>query len=151
MEWMILIHLSELIINDASIEETILQNDLKKFLETNFGLQIDDEKIIEKTRKQEFKGKLGMISGGIGHEIKKTRGNYLDYLNDLRNTVLELLGSSNCKYSIYYDDLDDKFSLSDLYMESTLSLINATKKINRLFSEQSINAKVILVLRTDVF
>lgn len=151
MEWIILIHLSELIVRDNSIQNTTLQDTLRKFLEINFNLKINDEKVIEKTRKQELKGTVSILSGGVESEVTRGRGNYLEYLNDLRETVLELLSDSKCNYLVFYDELDDRFSLSDLYKESIQSLIKAVAKLNNQFLEGLINAKVILVMRTDVF
>lgn len=152
MEWMILLDLAELITQDNSIKNIVLQNALTNFLKTNFGLKITGDKVIEKTSKKQLQGSLlSALSGSIENTTKKRMGDYLEYLDDLRETIVKLLIGSDCKYCILYDDLDDKFSLSDIYKESIQSLIYAVVKINSLLLRHSSNAKIILILRTDAY
>lgn len=154
-EWIILIEIAQLCINDQSVN-CLAKENLEKFIESNFGdLKLNMNQIIEITKKGSLNGRIlhGILgaSGGFGQDIKYTQGTFIDYLDSLRTNVIQVLKESSCHYTIVFDELDDKFRNEDIYKSNIISLIKVTDRLNRIFLEENIKCKVILLLRTDIF
>jgi hypothetical protein len=75
----------------------------------------------------------------------------LNYLESLREVVYELLSSTQSKYLIFYDELDDRFNADRNYKDCIVSLIKAADKVNTALLERQKDAKVVVLLRTDIF
>jgi len=154
-EWIILIELARQCINDESIEFEY-KNNLEKFLTSNFmSLKLDMNKVIEVTKNGNINGtfllNLVKLTGQIGRLTKSVKGSYIDYLEDLRTVVLFAMKSSSSKYTILFDELDDKFRNEDIYKSNIISLIKVVDKLNTIFYKEEIDTKIILLLRTDIF
>ena len=155
-EWVILLQLSKFCINDNSIPESRTKMELEKFINSNYdSLHLNANKIIEITKNNKLSGSLftgiSKVLGEEGESTKYSTGNYLNYLNQLSSTVIKLLSDSNNKYTLIYDELDDRFRNESLYKNSIISLIKAVDKLNLLMHDNGIDCKVILLLRTDIF
>ena len=154
-EWIILIELAQLCINDEGIDHEFKDN-LKKFITGNFfGIKLDNNKIVEITKTGKINGtflcKLVGMSGGFSKSLKCEQGTYLDYLEDLRNVVIYALKVSKSEYTILFDELDDKFRNEEIYKSCIISLIKIVDRINCVFYGERIKAKIILLLRSDIF
>lgn len=157
-EWIILLQIGMECIKDNGIEDEYKEK-LIEFFKTNFfGLEITNNKIIEITKQNKIDGKVlsipfinASIGGERGKAIKYTTGSYLEYLGDLKNTIIQALHTSQAKYTIIFDELDDQFRDEDLYKSNIISLIKVTDRINSLFIKRNIDCKVILLLRSDIF
>lgn len=157
-EWIILLQIGMECLKDNGISYKYNEK-LKKFFQNNFfGVDITTNKIVEITKQNNIKGKIlsipiinSSIGGNLQKSIKYTAGNYLDYLEDLRNTIIKALHTSGSRYTIIFDELDDQFRNEDLYKSNIISLIKVTDRINSLFVREGIDCKVILLLRSDIF
>jgi len=151
-EWVAYIDLGRLCLKDNGIPDNKEKQKLRKFFEDNYySLDIDSQKIIERTRAGKLKGQAFGLGGEGTVSEKKVSAGYLYYLEDLRNTVISLLRESGSRYDLYYDELDDRFKNDEYYRDSIISLIKAIDKINILMIESGIRGKVSLLLRSDIF
>lgn len=155
-EWVILIELSRMCAKDEGIANNHDKEILVKFISDNFySLEITSNKVIEITKNNELKGSLGKgalsISGGGGKSTTYQRGSYLNYLADLKERVVSVLETSTSEYILIYDELDDKFRDEPKYRDCIISLIKATDSLNLEFIRRKIGAKVMLLLRSDIY
>ncbi len=154
-EWILLLEIGKLCSSDEAIDNMI-RDKLQQFLLNNFStLKIDMNKVVEITKKRNIKGSLlkdiFSIEGQAGDDTKYTPGTYLEYLDDLRETIFAALKTSNSRYTIIFDELDDQFRNEDVYKSNIISLIKVTDRINSLLYDMEIDCKIILLLRTDIF
>lgn len=154
-EWIILIKIATQCVKDEFIDSNIREQ-LKDFLETSFfELDLNANKIVEITKKNEVNAsilyKILNLGGKYGKDTKYQKGTYVDYLPSLRKTILKALKTSNSRYTIIFDELDDQFRDEDLYKSNIISLIKTTEKLNIYFHENQIDCKIIILLRTDIF
>lgn len=156
-EWLILIELGKLLLgvfpNKDVIEYKILEN---FYMENNFGLTLNANKVLETTSERKIKGELGVSSlkaGGEAKIISKiTKGDYLDYLYSLKEIILKLfLQIPNIKFTLMYDELDSKFKNEEEYKNSIISLVKASNDLNELFLKNKVPIKVMIFLRQDIF
>lgn len=151
-EWVALIDLARLCLKDQGIPDGPDKTKLNKFFSDNYySIDIDSEKVIEKARSGKIKGQAFGIGGEGSITEKKEVAEYFYYLEDLRATVLNLLASSDSRFDLYYDELDDRFKNDDYYRNCIISLIKAVDKINLLMLEKHISGKLSLLLRSDIF
>ncbi|MEG7619606.1 P-loop ATPase, Sll1717 family, partial [Enterococcus faecalis] len=153
-EWIILLEIAQQCMEDNSINN-IYKDNLKEFMENNFmGLKLNMNKVVEVTKKKSINGGLLKpirVLGSSGRDTKYSHGSYLDYIEDLRENVLKALKGSSNKYTIIFDELDDKFRNEEIYKSSIISLIKISDKINETCFNEGIDVKIILLLRTDIF
>lgn len=153
-EWIILIQIALECIKDEKISLEN-RNIIEKFLKNNFfKLDLNMNKIIEITKKNKITGSIGKLiglSGGAEKDIKYKIGSYIDYLDSLRDIIIESLSMSDSKYTIIFDELDDQFRNEDIYKSNIISLIKVTERINSLFYKKNVKCKIILLLRLDIF
>jgi len=156
-EWIILLQLAKLCLEDCSIlDYSNNKGKLMEFIKSNYGsLELDMNKVIEITKKGNIKGGIlkgpFQVSGEKHDEIKLKIGKYIDYIEDLRATVMSILKETSNKYTLIFDELDDKFRNEDIYKSTIISLIKIADKMNMNFYDSQIDAKIILLLRTDIF
>lgn len=152
-EWIILVQLAEIIVNDQAIsaqKRGILEN----FLKNNFvGMRLNSNRIVKITKKNEIKGNIlkNLLSLSGAKDTTYESGSYLDYLEDLNTCVVEALKESSSRYTLIYDELDDQFRDEEVYKSNLISLIKTVNNLNSQFLDCNIDAKVILLLRSDIF
>ncbi len=107
--------------------------------------------MVEITKKRQVRGGFlkYLVDLSLGQKLEE--GSYLDYIDDLEEVVLDLLSNSQSKYTTIYDELDDRFRDGEYYRHSIISLLKAADHINLKAAEKSINSKVIILLRSDIF
>lgn len=154
-EWMILVKIANMCINDQTADSEATDK-LRIFLQSNFfGLKLEMNKIVEETLKNKINGKIlfDFLSFGktSSTEKKITTGTYLDYIDDLKETVLKALNLSKVKYTLILDELDARFKNEELYKSNIISLIKTVDALNSDFQEFKIDVKVVILLRTDIF
>ena len=156
-EWLILIELGKLLLNTFPNKELIEYKILDNFYkENNFELTLNANKVLDTTAERRIKGDLGLYFMKAGGESKITskivKGDYLDYLDSLKEIILKLfLELPNTKYTLMYDELDSKFKNEEEYKNSIISLIKASNDLNELFLKNYISVKVMVFLRQDIF
>lgn len=155
-KWIVLIDFAKQILQDNGIKDIENKRKLEKFFNDNYySIDIDTRKVIEITKNAKINGsilkEILQVGGELGKETKFSECNYLTYLEDLESVVYKLLSGSNSKYSLIYDELDDRFKNDDFYKNSLISLIKSVDSLNCRFIEKRIDAKVLLLIRSDIF
>lgn len=151
-EWVILLDLAKIVIQDEGIPTSKEKTRLATFFKENYtSLTIDAKKVVEITKQHKIKGSLLKQEAEYGGTSKQSEGSYLQYLEDLREVVIYLLSTSNSEYALFYDELDDRFRNEDYYKNSIISLIKAADKINMLCLDNGGKCKIYALLRTDIF
>jgi hypothetical protein len=154
--WIILIDFAKQIIEDNGIHDLENKDKLEKFFKDNYySLDIDAKKIIEITKGGKINGhilkEILQIGGEVNKQTKFVEGSYLIYLEDLEKVVIKLLSNSKSKYTLIYDELDDRFQNDDFYKNSIISLIKTADSLNCELLSKRNDAKVILLIRSDIF
>lgn len=62
-----------------------------------------------------------------------------------------MLKTSKSKYTLFYDELDDRFQNDEFYRNSLISLIKTIDSLNCHFLDKRIKFKIVLLIRTDIF
>lgn len=151
-EWVILLDLSRMILKDNAIVSSSEKRKLERFFRDNYtSVDIDAKTLLEVTKQNRINASALQIGADYAIESRLGTGTYLHYLEDLRKVVLTLLSQSQSQYTIFYDELDDRFRDEVNYKDGIISLIKATDRLNLVFVEFSINAKVCILLRSDIF
>jgi hypothetical protein len=151
-EWVFLIQMGKLCVQDEGIKNVDLKDRLKKFIFNNFSsLDISSNKIIEVTKNKAIEGSLLHFGGTAAQDVKLVKGTYLNYLENLREVVFTLLKASYSQYLLIYDELDDRFRDELTYRDSMISLIKAADKLNLRMLENNINGKLLILLRSDIY
>jgi hypothetical protein len=150
--WLLLLDLGKQCIQDEGIVDCDAKTKLIAFFDANYNsLQIDAKKIVEVTKKKQVRGGFLKSFIDVSKNEKSEEGTYLDYIDDLEDIVFEILTRSSSKYTIIYDELDDRFRNDEYYKHSIISLLKAADHINLKSLEYKARAKIIILLRTDIF
>lgn len=151
-QWCLLIYIAKLVVETEEINQSWECADLRKFLDTTFGIELNQRRVLEKTRQIEgsvgLKGIFGGKEGII--DLKSDQGDYTDYLDALLSSLIDITSGSNIEFTIFCDDLDDNFG-TEFYSSSCESLIHAAVSLNRSFNQKGAKVKVVLLLRSDIF
>jgi hypothetical protein len=150
--WLLLLDLAKLCLKDEGIPQSKSKEKLYEFFSINYNsLDIDAKKVVEVNKKKEIRGGVLTSFADLSSSQKSEKGSYLDYIDDLEKVVIELLKTSNSRYTTIYDELDDRFRNDEYYRNSIISLIKAADHINLKALEEGIKAKAVILLRTDIF
>lgn len=105
--------------------------------------------IVKKATKKEFR--VGISNSWIGYSSESEKGtpNITNLLNYLRSVCYSL--ETNVKHLIIIDGLDDVLTKRDKQYQTLSTLILAVNRINNKFRENNVNAKIIVLCRTDLF
>lgn len=153
--WIVLLDIAKIIFDDNTLADKDSINKLKIFFKDNyFSLDIDDKKILEIHKNSKINGSILTdivnFGGEKGKEVKFGDGNYLNYLEDLERVVINILKSGRNKFTIFYDELDDRFQNDEFYRNSLISLIKTVDSLNCIFLEKKIDFKIVLLVRSDI-
>ena len=154
-KWIVLVELSKLCLDNNNLKCNPLYYELKKFLDNNnLSKNLDSFKTVEITEENNKNFSWKKIvdfsnSSKINSLSKKI--SYLDLIEPLENLLLSLLEKGiKSKYTILFDDLDDKFDGSQNYVNSIVCLLKTAEELNFKFLEKNINFKIIIFLRKDI-
>lgn len=151
-EWVLLLELAKLCLNDESLTDFDEQQTLSNFIEDNFfSLNLDAEKIVEVTKQKNINGEVLKIGAGYHKSTTYETGSYLNYLERLKEVVFKLLKKSSNSYKLIYDEIDDKFRNESVYKNSITSLLKAVDKLNLKMLSENIEGKIMVLLRTDIY
>lgn len=151
-EWVLLIELGKLCIKDENISDNNLKKRLKDFIFKNFlSLDIDSNKVLEVTKENKIEGEALFLGAEHAVHTRYSKGSYLNYLESLREVVLGLLQKTQSKYLLILDELDDRFRAEPIYINSIISLIKSTDKLNLKMNDLRIDGKIMLLLRSDIY
>ncbi|MCG7385595.1 hypothetical protein [Paenibacillus sp. ACRRY] len=154
-EWILLIEIARLVVTDQSADSNLRDKVLRFFESNNFTLKLDMNKVVDITKKGQINGtvlsKIFSLSGQFGKDTKYSLGSYLDYIDDFREVIIDLLHSTESKFTVIFDELDDKFRNEEIYKSNIISLIKVTDKLNTMFFDERVKCKLILLLRSDIF
>lgn len=150
--WLILLDIGKQCLGDNGIPDCEAKDKLTSFFGANYNsTTIDAKKIVEVTKKQKVRGGFLQSFVDVSSGEKLEEGFYLDYIDDLESVVFEVLSHSNSRYTVVYDELDDRFRDDEYYRHSIISLLKAADHINLKALESRVKAKIIILLRTDIF
>lgn len=161
-KWIILTRILKLIVQNSAVESLKGVKLLNKFLDKNSGfVKLDRYEIKELVNTGgftvfiEFLSRFFRLSGNKNFQIKGEKAPFYKLIPHLENAILEVLTSiedSNNSYVLIFDDLDIEFKANKAdSVDSLLNLIRITKDYNNnFFSDNHINAKVLLLLRDDI-
>lgn len=134
---------------------------INKFLNKNsFLLDLSSDKILKKIIDEEIevntnfgvgiKKKIDMLFGKKTKESsKKTvlKAEYFDFLDSLEEKIRNLLNNLGYGISIFFDELDSKFTNTKNNRDILLSLIEESSRINMEYD----NFNIFICLRTEIF
>ena len=152
--YVILIELSKIIIKNSALSDDVNYIRLRKFLDKNYKKLIltqNAEKDIEKLKA--VKENSDWIVDIITEENKEqVRDNYISFIPILESIVAEIIRSKpEFSYNLILDKIDDRFTNTELYKNSVISLIKAVDTFNKNCVRSNIKAKVTVLLRSDIF
>lgn len=152
--YVILIELAKLITTNSNIKDDDNCISLKKFIAKNYQKLIltqNAEKDIQKLKS--VNENADWFLDIVTEENKNLiDDNYMSFIPVLENIVYNLIQShSDYSYNLILDKIDDRFSNTDLYKNSVISLIKASDAFNKHCVRNKIRAKVTILLRSDIF
>lgn len=154
-KFLLLTELSNMIIQDSSIEESYEYDLLKTFITDNFPEGISMTETITKLKQNE--NKISMVISLLSGEHCQTSGkettaqiHYNKAVKQLEEIISKINSSST--YVFLIDELDEgyKSKNSDLNLV-ILSLLRATEEFSNTIKRMGINVLPILALRSDIF
>lgn len=161
--WLILTNLLNLIFskeNDISKEYNLL----KQFLKKNSGyIDINENQFKSLIEEKGFEISIEYLRRYFTNKLNKKlsitseKAPFFKLIPDLKRVIESLLTSreeldNENSYIIFFDDLDISFISRDQgSRESLISLIRTTKELNKEFAQKGIKAKIIILLRDDIY
>ncbi|KXI31053.1 hypothetical protein AX660_00675 [Paraglaciecola hydrolytica] len=150
--WLLLLDIGKQCLEDNGIPDCDAKSKLNSFFDANYNsTKIDAKKIVEVTKKKQVRGSILRSFVDVSGGEKLEEGSYLDYIDDLESVVFQVLSHSDSRYTVVYDELDDRFRDDEYYRHSIISLLKAADHINLKALEDLVKAKIIILLRTDIF
>ena len=162
VEWIILIKMVNLILKNENLLHKKEVNDLSIFLKKNSGfVDLKEDQIIEIIQQKQWNLDVNYFKRflyarfGNKFDIRKEKAPFYKLIPHLKETILSLL--KDCEdpdnqYILIFDDLDIGFkATNDTSIDIIKKLIRITKYYNlSFFSKNNINAKLIILLRSDI-
>ncbi|EPM6342152.1 P-loop ATPase, Sll1717 family [Vibrio parahaemolyticus] len=163
-KWLILTNILKLFAENHAARESKDYTLLEQFLKRNSGyIDVRESEVKELVRKQGFDVNISYLKRFFTSklnrslEIKQEKAPFYKLLPHLKEVITKVLTSPYEKanknsYVLFFDDLDIGFDAQNPNsIDSLISLIRVSKEINNdLFSKNSIDAKVVLLLRDDI-
>lgn len=163
-KWIILTRLLKLIIQNQSVQDLKEIKIIKHFLEKNTGfVRVDKFEIKEVLKTSGFEVMTEKLMQFFSLKktrevnIKGTKAPFYKLIPHLEEVVATILSShqdlyNGNRYHIIFDDLDIEFKAeNNESVETLLNLIRIAKSYNNnFFSDNGIDAKVVVLLRDDI-
>lgn len=151
-QWCLLLYIAKVLIGIEEFSGKFWEySTLRHFIENAFGYELNQAKVLKKTRELELSGSLkGLIGGKKVEKEEISENSYSDYLDSLMSNIVAITQKSGKQFTVFCDDLDNHFG-TDFYASSCESLIHATVSLNRAFRRAGSELKIILLLRSDIF
>lgn len=159
-EWIILMHFTQLIIQNKNAQYTEEYKSLNKFLEINSGIAKVDEWIVNNFSKEsgldaDFSVLLNVLPSHYKKTLNKQFGKapFYTLIPSLRSIIQKVLSYNVCKdinVIIMFDDLDEDFHLSEREdRERLMELLRLTRTYNTDYIK-NLNHRVIVLVRDDI-
>lgn len=150
--WALCLAIAKQRIADVTIPPSESLVTLKRLLDEQLPKSKSAKELIEQTSSLKLSGGLKDIFSVEGQLQKKERpAESFGVFLEIEQLVLDALSGTTSESIIFLDDLDDGFEDTELYEQSLASLIYATDHVNRLMHRSGLSAKIVLLLRTDIF
>lgn len=161
-EWVILIKMTKLILQNCNLEKEKNVKLLQYFLSKNAGyVNINNLNITEVIKSNGFDVSIEHLKRYFSAklhrdvQIKSEKAHFSQVINPLKEIILDLLLADTNKdneYLLLFDDLDIGFDANDEQSIQNLShLIRTVKEYNiDFFTRNNLNGKIILLLRDDI-
>lgn len=152
-KYMLYVHLLQQIMEDQSVSYADFP-DFDRFVKSlrEYGVLPADglEKMVAKTKGKKFQiNLLNMVKYEYRREGDSAFVDLSDLIELLENKLRNL--SSNSEYRLIIDGLDDLLTDKQKQFEIIAALVHAVKYINEKLRETALNAKVILLVRSDIY
>jgi len=152
--YVILIELSKIITTNSILDDNENCLKLKRFISRNYQKLIltqNAERDIE--RLKSVKLNSDWIGDILTEEDKEyIQDSYISVIPILETIVHNVIKSkSEFSYNLILDKIDDRFTNTELYKNSVISLIKAVDNFNKNCLRNKIKAKVTVLLRSDIF
>lgn len=159
-EWLILINIVKLIVNNDCGKYTLEYEKLKKFLEKNTGsIEIDKFQVDEKFIKSGGEINFNVLTHAFGGVFKKyfdtktTKAPFyklISPLKDILKIIIEYPVNQYFEFWLLFDDLDINYEINrEADNRKIIDLIRVAKNYNNEIFKNS-NAKVLIFIRDDV-
>ncbi len=152
--WIILIYLLETFANDegvSSVDGVTITDTIQAFREMGLSPAADPASIVRESAKKHFKlslpGKLAQLSWS-GSETKPA-SQIPNFVESLKQLVKSIRSSS--QHYLIIDGLDDVLTTREIQYKSLSALILEVSRLNSMFNQSGVPAKIILLCRTDLF
>jgi hypothetical protein len=116
-QWCLLVELSKLICNKDNLQSG-QDKDIRKlqsFIDNSLGTKVNQDNLIDKSRKFFFKGGIkGFFESGYESNETLAKGDYIDYLDHLRELLLTICSSNQSwahREDIFEPDFSARFSI----------------------------------------
>lgn len=163
-KWLIYTHIVRLFTTSEAAKDNSNYDQLRQFLRKNTGfVDITETEIKEFSQNKSFEVHVEPLRRFFRKSIKKDfsikseRAPFYKLIPHLEEVIISILQSQTERinknsYIIFFDDLDIGFNISvTSSVDNVVSLLRVAKSINNdFFSRNSVNAKVVILLRDDV-
>lgn len=159
-KWIILIKFLKMLTQNESLQTINGMKDLQHFIKRNSGyVDIKNYEIIEIIKKEGVEIKIDnlksfMAKYGKDFQFKLSKAPFFKLIPFLQEAILTVLkeDENENEYLLFFDDLDIGINLENQFnLQTLVNLIRIAKDINNnLFGKNSINAKVVILLRNDI-
>jgi Cdc6-like AAA superfamily ATPase len=159
-EWLILVRLIRLFINNKEAKYILQYKKFKDFIDRNAGFaEIDKYHINEIIEKKKLQISIEVLKHVFGPTIakyidtKSTKAPFYQFVNPLKEIILEVINFDIYKdkeFYILFDDLDITFQAdNDEAKEKLLALLRAAKNLNTSIFKGT-KTRVLVFLRNDI-
>jgi hypothetical protein len=152
--WILLIHVLESLAADASLQHEKMgefQDALKAFRQMGLSPSGGPAAIVRATAKKSFKlalpGKLAEYEWS-GSDTRPA-SEIPDFVESLKTLIAGSKTSST--HHIIIDGLDDILTSREIQFKSLSALIFEVDRLNRIFRENCVSVKIVLLCRTDMY
>lgn len=152
--YVILIELSKVVVLNESLKDNEDYIRLKKFIDKNYqkliltqNAESDIQKL--KTVKQNSDWLGDIVNDENKSQVQDSFVSFIPILEALVSRLI--IEQPEFSYNLILDKIDDRFSNTELYKNSVISLIKATDNFNKNCLRGKIKAKVTVLLRSDIF
>lgn len=159
-EWLILVNLVKLIVNNECGNYTQEYDKLRKFLERNLGsVAIDKFQIDEQLLKQGGEVNFGILTHAFGgifkkyFDVKTTKAPFYKLIPPLKEVIKVILDfpvNKENEFWLLFDDLDVNFDLNnEVHNLKIINLLRLAKYYNNeIFKDNG--AKILVFIRDDI-
>lgn len=152
--YVILIEIAKVLLQNEQLNTDENYKKLKKFIDKNYiKLILTQNAETDIAKLKSVRENSDWLNDIVSDENKdQLQDNYISFIPVLEKIVLDAISAKpDFSYNLILDKIDDRFTNSDLYKNSVISLIKAVDNFNKNVLRKRIKAKVTVLLRSDIF